>query len=138
MPLETRLTPELKAIIEDEAKHFPIARLINFFLTLAFLFGTSMLVGNKYQSERLVDPVYSFIAFVIFVIYSLLSTLYNAKRLRGINFVKKRDGYIFDPSDITFEDNKSILVVVIYCFFAGTLGGIVGIAGGIILGPLFL
>ena len=138
MPLETRLTPELKAIIEDEAKHFPIARLINFFLTLAFLFGTSMLVGNKYQSERLVDPVYSFIAFVIFVIYSLLSTLYNAKRLRRINFVKKRDGYIFDPSDITFEDNKSILVVVIYCFFAGTLGGIVGIAGGIILGPLFL
>jgi uncharacterized membrane protein YfcA len=28
--------------------------------------------------------------------------------------------------------------VVLYCFIAGMLGGIVGIAGGIILGPLLL
>ena len=28
--------------------------------------------------------------------------------------------------------------MIVYCFIAGILGGIVGIAGGIILGPLFL
>ena len=45
---------------------------------------------------------------------------------------------MYDKADITFSDNKSLFLVVLYCFIAGTLGGIVGIAGGIILGPLFL
>ena len=76
--------------------------------------------------------------FAVFVAYSFVSTYLNAKKLRHIHFIKRRDGYIYDKSDITFDDNKSIILMVLYCFIAGVLGGIVGIAGGIILGPLFL
>lgn len=75
---------------------------------------------------------------IFFILYALISTYFNAKELRRIHMIKRRDGYVYDPKDITFEDNKSMLLVIIYCFIAGVLGGIVGIAGGIILGPLFL
>jgi hypothetical protein len=74
----------------------------------------------------------------IFIIYSFISTIYNARLLKRIHAIKRRDGYPYDSSDITFNDNKSVALVVLYCFIAGMLGGIVGIAGGIILGPLFL
>lgn len=74
----------------------------------------------------------------IFVLYSIVTTVINAKALRKIHKIKRRDGYNFDPSDITFDDNKSLGKVVLFCFTAGMLGGIVGIAGGIILGPIFL
>jgi uncharacterized membrane protein YfcA len=39
---------------------------------------------------------------------------------------------------LRFDNNKSLIKIIIICFIAGTMGGIVGIAGGIILGPLFL
>jgi hypothetical protein len=74
----------------------------------------------------------------IFIIYSIISTIYNSKELKRIHFIKKRDGYQFDKADFKFDDNKILIMTVVYCFVAGTLGGIVGIAGGIILGPLFL
>lgn len=37
-----------------------------------------------------------------------------------------------------YDDNKTILKVILICLFAGIMGGVVGIAGGIILGPVFL
>ncbi len=70
--------------------------------------------------------------------YTLASTIYNARRLRRIHFIKKRDGYEYDQSDIAYEDNKIILKIIIVCHLSGIMGGIVGIAGGIILGPVFL
>lgn len=128
----------MEEIIRNEGKHFPLKRSLNFLLTLALLFTTSMMLGNKYQVERLVDPIYSYVFIVLFILYALISTYFNAKELRRVHMVKRRDGYVYDPNDITFEDNKSMIQVIIYCFIAGVLGGIVGIAGGIILGPLFL
>ncbi len=97
-----------------------------------------MCIGNKYQTERVVEPWVAYIVLFVFIMYCIGSTVYNAKKLRHIHFIKKRDGYIYDKSDITFDDNKTLVKIVIYCFIAGTLGGIVGIAGGIILNPLFL
>ena len=49
-PLNTAvsLSPELLAIMKNEARHFPPARVINFLITLALLFTTSILIGNKY------------------------------------------------------------------------------------------
>ena len=75
---------------------------------------------------------------IVFFIYTIASTLYNAKDIRRIHAIKRRDGYYFDPKDMVFDDNKSLIKITTICFLAGTMGGIVGIAGGIILGPLFL
>lgn len=74
----------------------------------------------------------------VFLLYTFYSSYENAREIRRIHVVKKRDGYEFDENDIKFDDNKSILKVVAYTFIAGLLGGIVGIGGGIILSPLFL
>lgn len=74
----------------------------------------------------------------MFILYTIASTIYNAKEIRRIHAIKRRDGYYFDPKDLRFDDNKSLIKMTIICFIAGTMGGIVGIAGGIILGPLFL
>ena len=78
------------------------------------------------------------IVLVLYVIYSIISTLYNARELKQIHQIKSRSGYHYDDTDIKYENNGKIAFVVLICFIAGTLGGIVGIAGGIILGPLFL
>jgi uncharacterized membrane protein YfcA len=74
----------------------------------------------------------------VFLVYTFFSSYLNAKELRQIHIIKHRDGYEYDPSDIKFDDNKSIYLMMLYTFIAGLLGGIVGIGGGIILSPLFL
>jgi len=111
---------------------------INFLLTLAFLFTTSMCVGSKYQKEKLVSTEVAIIAVIVFIIYTVVSTVYNAKLIRKIHEIKKKEGYYFDPKDLRFDNDKSLIKIMIICFIAGMMGGIVGIAGGIILGPLFL
>jgi uncharacterized membrane protein YfcA len=43
-----------------------------------------------------------------------------------------------DEADLNFEDRKVIKKLVLGCFLSGMLSGILGIAGGTIMGPLFL
>ena len=52
--------------------------------------------------------------------------------------MKEEEDYQFDKNDITYESNSKIFNMIAMCFLSGLLGGIVGIAGGIILAPLFL
>lgn len=73
-----------------------------------------------------------------FVTYCFVTTFVNAKHLKYIHMIKKRDGYLYDPSDIHYDNNAIILKITIISFIAGMLGGIVGIGGGLILAPLFL
>lgn len=47
-------------------------------------------------------------------------------------------GYNYDQGDLRYDDNKTIIKVVVIVFFASIMGGVVGIAGGMILGPVFL
>ena len=39
---------------------------------------------------------------------------------------------------MVFDDNKSLVKITTICLLAGAFGGVIGAAGGIILGPLFL
>lgn len=48
-PNSKQESPELTQIIKNESIHFPVGRTVNFFVTLAILFTTSMMVGTKYQ-----------------------------------------------------------------------------------------
>lgn len=112
--------------------------MLNFLATLVILFTTSMCIGSKYQKDKLVSIEVAVIVVILFIVYTVISTVYNAKLIRKIHDIKKRDGYYFDPKDLRFDNDKSLIKIIIICFIAGTMGGIVGIAGGIILGPLFL
>ena len=61
-----------------------------------------------------------------------------AKNLKRTYEIKTQCGYQFDPNDLRFDDKRVLIKVVLICHVAGCLGGIVGIAGGIILAPVFL
>jgi hypothetical protein len=97
-----------------------------------------MCIGSKYEKEPLVEPWVAITSVIVFIIYTILSTLYNAKEIRRIHVIKRTEGYYFDPKDMVFDDNKSLVKITTICFLAGAFGGVIGAAGGIILGPLFL
>ena len=61
------------------------------------------------------------------------------KDLRRIHELKKRYGYKYDPHDILrFNDNYTMIKVISVTTAAGIIGGMVGIAGGTVLGPVLL
>ena len=97
-----------------------------------------MVMGNQYQEKPLTSDSIKYMILAGFIAYCLILTIYEAHTLRLIHYRKKLFGYKYDPTDLTFSDNKTIIKVVIICHIAGILGGVVGIAGGIILGPVFL
>lgn len=128
----------MQAIIENEGKHFTLKRTGKFLVTLIFLFVVSMFLGNNYQAEPLVSKSIAYISVVVFALFCLTLSYINVKEIKTIHDVKRQFAYRYDATDITFDDKASLYRVIIICFIAGCLGGIVGIAGGIILAPLFL
>ena len=73
-----------------------------------------------------------FVAYMIFVTYNCSKALYK------IHAVKNRDGYQWDKNDTKFETMADITQMASACFIAAMLCGCTGIAGGMVLGPLFL
>jgi len=63
---------------------------------------------------------------------------YNVKKMQNIYEIKKREGYKFDDNDYKFESSSDILNLCFFCMIAAVLCGMTGIAGGMVLGPLFL
>ena len=55
-----------------------------------------------------------------------------------IHAIKRSENYDFDENDLHFDNQSTITKLIIMCFLAGILSGILGIAGGIIMSPLFL
>jgi hypothetical protein len=49
-----------------------------------------------------------------------------------------KECYNYDENDLRFENLSKIIKLAIYCMIAAVLTGICGIAGGMVLGPLFL
>jgi hypothetical protein len=97
-----------------------------------------MVMGNSYESVHLTSKETSYLVLSFFIIYCLGMTYFEAKNLQEIHRIKKFHGYSYDENDLNFDDSKTLIKVILICFIAGVLGGVVGIAGGIILGPVFL
>jgi uncharacterized membrane protein YfcA len=47
-------------------------------------------------------------------------------------------GYNFDNNDQRFDNVREVSKLAFFCFIAAILCGCTGIAGGMVLGPLFL
>jgi hypothetical protein len=71
----TPKTQELDYIIQNETLHFPLKRTIHFVVTLLMLFLTSMCLGTKYSTRSTVDPVYAYLMFFAFILYTIYSTI---------------------------------------------------------------
>ena len=52
--------------------------------------------------------------------------------------IKRRLKYVYDKNDLRFKDRVAIIQLSMACMVAATLCGMTGIAGGMVLGPLFL
>lgn len=60
------------------------------------------------------------------------------RRIDNIHHLKIEHGYEFDDADLKFETTQKIIKLAFFCFIAAILCGCTGIAGGMVLGPLFL
>lgn len=68
----------------------------------------------------------------------ILMTWIAVKRVKKVYESKLAHGYQFDPQDMQFDTISKIVSLAIFCMIAAILCGMTGIAGGMILGPLFL
>ena len=59
-------------------------------------------------------------------------------KVSKIQEVKQAEGYNFDVKDVRFDGVKDVIKLAFFCMIAAVLCGCTGIAGGMILGPLFL
>lgn len=64
-----------------------------------------MLVGSKYDEVRVVPTWVSVMAVISFTIYCLGLTVVIARDLKHIHYIKDRDGYPHDPTDIKYDSN---------------------------------
>ena len=68
----------------------------------------------------------------------LVLTFRIAENIKIIHDIKKREGYIYDENDVKYKSTNDVLKLAFYCMIAAILCGCTGIAGGMVLGPLFL
>ena len=95
-------------------------------------------MNYKFTESTVAAFAIKLFAFLGFVAYCTITTLLNAGRLRQIHEVKQREEYEYDENDIHFDKKSIMLNLVTMCFIAGVMSGILGIAGGTIMSPLFL
>ena len=65
-------------------------------------------------------------------------TTVAVQRVKKIHESKAALGYSFHPQDMRFNSTQKIFKLAFFCMIAAVLCGMTGIAGGMILGPLFL
>jgi len=66
-------------------------------------------------------------------------TAYSVNRIKRNTERKKEFGYNFDKNDWDkFENTWEVMKLCFFCFIAAILCSCTGIAGGMVLGPLFL
>ena len=108
-------------------------------LTIFALLIISMLILNmNFNTSKAVQSLIKFLVIFNFGAFCFIATLKNGKDLKHIHAVKIRDHYEYDESDLRFDKKGVVTKVVGFCFIASILAGVLGIAGGIILSPVFL
>ena len=65
-------------------------------------------------------------------------TRWAVNKVSNIQTIKQTQGYKFDEKDVRFDGPKDVVKLAFFCAIAAVLCGCTGIAGGMILGPLFL
>jgi hypothetical protein len=75
---------------------------------------------------------------VAFIVTMLLLTVAAVIKINKLHEIKARDGYKFDANDTKFENVSDTAALAFFCMIAAVLCGCTGIAGGMVLGPLFL
>ena len=59
-------------------------------------------------------------------------------KVEANHLIKQAQGYKFDANDLKFKSVFDVIKLCFFCMIAAGLCGMTGIAGGMVLGPLFL
>lgn len=129
----TASSPELAAIMYEEKHHFTLKRCGFLAVSFAALFVTQSL--TKSPNVSLETKRYVYLAFAL---VTLLLTVHSVRAVKYAHEIKNRDGYSFHSTDMRFDSVGGIITLAIVCGAAAALCGLTGIAGGMVLGPLFL
>lgn len=95
-------------------------------------------VDKNYQGTEGNNLVIRSLVITLFVICMIILTFTQVRRVNKIHIDKENYGYNFHANDLRFETMGKIAKLSIFCAIAATLCGFTGIAGGMVLGPLFL
>lgn len=125
------------AVKYEEAHHFTKKRCLYVLVSFAALLLSSYFYGSKASPSPLSDGG-KYSVFGCFVLYVLGATWWSVNDLMNIHKIKEKNGYNFLPTDVTFHELKDVLKLGFFCAIAAVLCGMTGIAGGMVLGPLFL
>lgn len=131
-PMNQLNNQALSNIYYEEKYHFTGRRVL--FVLVNFI----LLMANSTLNKNLADRNHRIIVQVVFTLSMILLTYYQVKRVDRIHRDKERFGYQFAPNDLKFETAGKIVKLAFFCMIAATLCGMTGIAGGMVLGPLFL
>lgn len=132
-PAELSDDPELIKVKVLEARHITAYRMLFYFINFCFLFIAQMVVKNPKNPLWLVLT-----AITIYVIVACLMTRTAIFIIDHLHEVKDRCHYNWDEKDMRFHNKMDIVKMALACMTASILCGMTGIAGGMVLGPLFL
>lgn len=130
-------TPEMEKIKYSEKYHFTSERMGFIFLCFCILFMTQFFYGQKEGSKYYLGSKKNLLV-AAFVIAMIGFTVVSVKKIGRLHEIKNRDGYNFDAKDTRFDGVKDTALLAFVCMIAATICGCTGIAGGMVLGPLFL
>lgn len=85
-----------------------------------------------------VSDTQKYLCVALFTAGMIFMTYVAVNRIKKIHESKAVLGYAFDIQDMRFDTIGKIVRLAIYCMIAAILCGMTGIAGGMVLGPLFL
>ena len=105
-------------------------------LNFSVLFATQFLYGGRSGLELSAGG--KNMVFATFIATMLLMTVQSVIKSNRLHEIKARDGYKFEANDTKFEKVSDIVALAFFCMIAAVLCGCIGIAGGMVLGPLFL
>ena len=124
---------EYEDLLYQERHHCTGKRIVLILINFVALFATQVIVKAAWAAEW-----QKYTAFTIFTIICVVTTFVVAKRTETAIKLKKHFKYKGDPDDITFKNMKEVLGTAGVVCFAACLCGCTGIAGGMVLGPLFM
>jgi len=127
----------LELIKYEEGQHFTCRRMFFIIVNLCLLLLNSF-VDKNYPGWEGYNLVVKSTVITIFVVSMILLTYYQVRRIDRVHRDKEQYGYEFAPNDLKFDTTGKIIKLSVFCMIAATLCGFTGIAGGMVLGPLFL
>lgn len=104
-----------------------------YFINFCILLVTQTIVKNPKNSLKVRG-----LTMFIFAILMAAATQMSISEIDNHTRIKRRMKYVYDVNDMRFKDRAAVIQLSMACMVAAILCGMTGIAGGMVLGPLFL